>query len=880
LVQAGDSPGGVFHLVCKMGDGRLLVRVRTASYAVPEGFTIEVTHGGGCENGSRDEELIRCVRRANPRVLPEMVSAASAVMAVMGCPPGCHINKDCSGGILFTGHSQDSSFAESSGTTDAISTGTGSLVGERLIEGVQGTPSGENTLKIGCVSQFTDSWPTGLSGLMSSERKMYRNMTLDRASGEDYVPSSVVVDDVAMSLGEDKTSELNGLGDSKDATPATDGQVVIVDSLPSTVPYSLSATQDILGALAEYEAGTIAPRPAELDSCDGSMDFMDEVEQSAQKEEVVVMLDYDRVVRLETAVEDERELLDRIREIVEDLEVEVRSLKDWQTDVRKNGGSRCSRKVSTSTAPLPVVPLAPRRTAEVTPSTSKSDTLAKPALANATPVVAAASVPLRPDSDGPDSRAPAKQRQQRAPRRAGPVDTPALAHVQVPQVTILKRPAYAISDESRVLKNFSSVAASGASADGYNIVRNRKRYVTKKVSPTPEPITHIPVRARHLSVKFTRARDEKYVLPAGDTIGGIRNELNKTISALNCAAYFSLASSGKWGDVLLTLATHAVEEISGYYTALREALEGLGLENFTFARDTERVKVFVGMVPLSQLGGGWQPSEWEGVSAFDRLAADIEQSNPGVLIAGRPSWAGRLHKLKERRANNAGLILVLEMSAEVRAMMAAASPRLIVAGRPRVCRTWREDNPTVVCSQCQTVGHRVGECRNLPVCAFCHGGHLTARHVCPVLSCKKVGTVCAHVQRMCILCHSVDHFTGHRVCSALRGSSSSPPVLGPATPVVADHTSVVGVSDESCGRLRRKAAGRPSTPLAPHMLAKGVSSKGLTRVMTRSEVNPNPANHSREVVVPRLDKGKGIARSPSAPADVSRAGGNGTLSAW
>ena len=326
-----------------MGDGRLLVRVRTASYAVPEGFSIAVTHVGNCLNGARDDELLRCIGGANPKVILEMVAAAKAAMMMMGCPPGCHVSKDCSGGILFQDHSQDSPFVASSGTSVGHSTGTGSLVGERLIEGVQGTPSGEQALRVGCVSQFTSSWPPGLSGLGSSEQDLYKNMKLDRSSDADYVPSSIVVDDVAMSLGDNKTTEVNGLGDSKHTGPCASDKHGGDEKLPSSVPYSLSATQDILGALAEYEAGTIAPRPAELDSCDGSLDFMDDIEHSAQVTADNSISDHDRIVRLEKAVEEERDLFDRLRDVVEDLEVHIGDLTKWKQDVMDNGCSRCHR---------------------------------------------------------------------------------------------------------------------------------------------------------------------------------------------------------------------------------------------------------------------------------------------------------------------------------------------------------------------------------------------------------------------------------------------------------------------------------------------------------------------------------------------------------
>ena len=85
--------------------------------------------------------------------------------------------------------------------------------------------------------------------------------------------------------------------------------------------------------------------------------------------------------------------------------------------------------------------------------------------------------------------------------------------------------------------------------------------------------------------------------------------------------------------------------------------------------------------------------------------------------------------------------------------------------------------------------------------------------------------------------------------------------------MVADHTSVVAVSDLSCGCLWRQAAGRPGTPLAPHIVNNGISSHGLIKVMKQSEVNPNPARHNTGVVIPRLDRGQGIARWPSALAD-------------
>jgi len=161
-------------------NGRLLVRVRSASYAVPGGFSIVISHVGGCANSSRDDALIQCVRDANPTVMNKLATAARAVMAAMGCPKGCRIDKDNSAGVLYSEHSQDSSFGASSGMS-ASTTGTGSLVGERLIEGAQHSTSGSEVV-VGCVSQFSSSWPSGIQDLESSEKVLYKGMTLDRAS--------------------------------------------------------------------------------------------------------------------------------------------------------------------------------------------------------------------------------------------------------------------------------------------------------------------------------------------------------------------------------------------------------------------------------------------------------------------------------------------------------------------------------------------------------------------------------------------------------------------------------------------------------------------------------------------------------------------------
>ena len=69
-------------------------------------------------------------------------------------------------------------------------------------------------------------------------------------------------------------------------------------------------------------------------------------------------------------------------------------------------------------------------------------------------------------------------------------------------VFIHPKPTYMTSDEERARKKtFASVAKEGATKDGYEVVKNGKRFKEQKRT-TPETITEIPVRERHLTIKF------------------------------------------------------------------------------------------------------------------------------------------------------------------------------------------------------------------------------------------------------------------------------------------------------------------------------------------------------------------------------------------
>ena len=98
-----------------------------------------------------------------------------------------------------------------------------------------------------------------------------------------------------------------------------------------------------------------------------------------------------------------------------------------------------------------------------------------------------------------------------------------------------------------------------------------------------------------MTIRFDCNRDEKFVFPVGITVGKIIDSLNTALFALNCRACFSVTLLGEWGDGLLTLAATEVDAIVVYYPVLRKALASVRLAHFTFAWDTEKVQVVLGL---------------------------------------------------------------------------------------------------------------------------------------------------------------------------------------------------------------------------------------------------------------------------------------------
>jgi len=122
-----------------------------------------------------------------------------------------------------------------------------------------------------------------------------------------------------------------------------------------------------------------------------------------------------------------------------------------------------------------------------------------------------------------------------------------------------------------------------------------------------------------------------------------------------------------------------------------------------------------------------------------------------------------------------------------------------------------------------------------------------------------------------MLCERSDHFTGYNTCPVVTASGSSPAPAGARSPIVADDTSVTGVSDRSRNRQRRRHRGFHVENTSEVIVEKEVSAKGLADdVVEGMRYADVRADHRRgmtdsvlpkaKVVRPKVDrKGKGKA---------------------
>jgi len=270
-----------------------LVPTTTSSYRFPpSGLAVNVRHSDGCPNSS-DEFGLTLVERVS-RITFELVSefqlVVNSVLAGSGCTD-CHVLRDDTFGLFACHHTPGSSLFSPS--QDTNTQGTGSLFGEVLEHGVQGSASASQ-FRVATVGKNFSASPcspalpvairpraknplshcrfpsrSSIGDLSSFKRILYRGMKLNDSADSTYSPRAArpvgsirrmfdgktTVDpvdctskDASMMMGDGKTTESDGLGDSKHAGPSCVAGVVgssatnygSMPPLPSTLADTVS----------------------------------------------------------------------------------------------------------------------------------------------------------------------------------------------------------------------------------------------------------------------------------------------------------------------------------------------------------------------------------------------------------------------------------------------------------------------------------------------------------------------------------------------------------------------------------------------------------------------------------------------------------------
>jgi len=189
-------------------------------------------------------------------------------------------------------------------------------------------------------------------------------------------------------------------------------------------------------------------------------------------------------------------------------------------------------------------------------------------------------------------------------------------------------------------------------------------------------------------VRFVTANQVVTKLAEGLTTEVFQTAMNDCLKDLNeRKVYFRVCRRNRFSDVLHTQTDSKVDDFMEYLNALGEKFTSLGVPEFRFERDSEKVKIDVGMVPLTNPGRiNWSPEDWIDDTEYRTITNDVESANSGIVITAKPLWVGGVWKMHVQKQSTAGIILVVEKTKEVMVMMSAESPRIVICGKPRFCR--------------------------------------------------------------------------------------------------------------------------------------------------------------------------------------------------
>jgi len=720
------------------------------------------------------------------------------------------------------------------------------------------------------------------------------------------VPSSaVIVRDTPMDLGDGSNTDGTGIGDSRYATDAQPRSATrslsplatptfsSLPALPLTMSYRSPSLVDmaLLSGLEEIRSGNAVPLSSSLSSSHGSV-------ASSSDSDDASIVDGCRTYALVGG----KETYGSLDEVAADIQRlgkqqnncldEIVSLKG-EIKLLKAVIARLEGDTVAHEAELTVGRGEPVWSSRENIRTSVRAEAAKRMNGNVTPSPPPADVGATPPGDKrvtfdetpADGFVKVEKRRHRGGKRrnrvAGPVTPPAPA----PPALVVP-----VSLPPTGAPMYSRVAAAPPPPPVPFMTRPGRQVRSQLVTPPPPAVvvpgpsrTRVPTsspspnaRERHVTMRFNAGKRTQ--LPV--TPEALRIRMNQTLSNLGKVSdktpYIREARSKlEIGCIYLTLAEHTATQVWDRLercrsTLIRE-LGFSGLTNFVFHKDVAKVKILVSGVPLAPTGRGslWKPEDWTGDRAFDGLRTDIEGSNPGIVSAGRPNMLGSVYAMKQAGATSCGIRFTLERNDASDKVL--SSGRVFLFGKSRNARFFEEHRSAPVCNKCLQVGDVEMLCAFPPRCRFCLGDHLSKSHRCGQLNCPgENGQSCSHTVRRCMLCDRSDHFTGYNRCPVVFASGSSPAPTGTRSPIVADDTSVTGVSDRSRNRQRRRRRGVHVEITSEVMVEKEVSAKGLTVEVEGMSYAARRADHRRgmtdgalpkaKVVRPKVDrKGKGKA---------------------
>jgi hypothetical protein len=146
----------------------------------------------------------------------------------------------------------------------------------------------------------------------------------------------------------------------------------------------------------------------------------------------------------------------------------------------------------------------------------------------------------------------------------------------------------------------------------------------------------------------------------------------------------------------------------------------------------------------------------KGTLGTQKLRAEIEAENEGVVIPTQIRWLGSMSSIKDRWTRgdiNASSVTFAVKGSDVANRLRKNGVK--ICGRMHEVEAYVEIAPDSLCTGCSGWGHIESNCP-LPLntrCAICAGSHKTSEHACPVVGCLRgKAQRCQHQTVKCANC--------------------------------------------------------------------------------------------------------------------------------